>query len=265
MERSAAVSQTSRSVSANPKALPAILALRWPCGHSHAPKISWLHTTFKNFNERKIMKLNQIVLPLVLPLAVMLMTTGCPRKSNVPLTKLRQPAVTSTQTPQPDLDTKPLNVTDTPPVLTQTPAPPPYTGGPIGTATNWGDPANMNIDREKLAAYTVHFKFDSAVVEDSEQANVASVAQALAADASVKLMIEGHCDERGTEEYNRSLGERRALALREALAKDGLDSERIRTISYGKDQPVDPGHDEAAWAKNRRGQFDWCTPKTPAP
>jgi peptidoglycan-associated lipoprotein len=144
-----------------------------------------------------------------------------------------------------------------------TPTTTPYMGGPIGTATNW-DPMTMNIDREKLAAYTVHFKFDSAVVEDSEQANVASVAQALASDQNVKLLIEGHCDERGTEEYNRSLGERRALALREALAKDGLDAGRIRTISYGKDQPVDPGHDESAWSKNRRGQFDWCTPKTPA-
>ena len=137
--------------------------------------------------------------------------------------------------------------------------------GPIATSTNWGDLANMNVDREKLAAYTVHFKFDSAVVQDSEQANVASVAEALKADANAKLLIEGHCDERGTGEYNRSLGERRALALREALAKIGVDAARIRTISYGKDQPVDPGHNEAAWAKNRRGQFDWCTPKSPAP
>ena len=210
------------------------------------------------------MKLNQIILPLVLPLAVLLMTTGCPHKNNVPVTKLRQPAVTSNPTPPPDLTTKPLTIADPLPVAT--PTPPPYTGGPIGTSTNWGDPANMNIDRDKLAAYTVHFKYDSAVVEDSEQANVASVAQALKSDATaaVRLMIEGHCDERGTEEYNRSLGERRALALREALAKDGVDSGIIRTISYGKDQPVDPGHDEAAWAKNRRGQFDLCTPKTPA-
>jgi peptidoglycan-associated lipoprotein len=123
----------------------------------------------------------------------------------------------------------------------------------------------MNTDRDKLAAYTAHFKFDSAVVEDREQAKVASVAEALKADSNAELLIEGHCDERGTGEYNRSLGERRALALREALAKIGIDAARIRTISYGKDEPVDRGHDEAAWAKNRRGQFDWCTPKLPAP
>ena len=119
----------------------------------------------------------------------------------------------------------------------------------------------MNQDRAALAAYTVHFKFDSAAVQDKEQANIASVAQALTADANAKLLIEGHCDERGTEEYNRSLGERRALALREALAKNGIDPMRIRTLSFGKDKPADPGHDEAAWAKNRRGEFVLCHPK----
>jgi peptidoglycan-associated lipoprotein len=121
----------------------------------------------------------------------------------------------------------------------------------------------MKQDPSKLAAYTVHFKFDSAVVQDGEQANVASVGQALTSDPTAKLLIEGHCDERGTEEYNRSLGERRALALREALAKDGIDPMRIRTISYGKDKPVESGHDDSAWAKNRRGEFIYCTPKTP--
>ena len=78
---------------------------------------------------------------------------------------------------------------------------------------------------------------------------------------TTKLLIEGNCDERGTEEYNRALGERRALAAREALAKLGIDPMRIRTISYGKDKPADPGHDEAAWAKNRRDDFVLLHPK----
>lgn len=133
-------------------------------------------------------------------------------------------------------------------------------GGP--TSNTW-DPSMMKQDREKLAAYTVHFKYDSAVVQDNEQASIANVGQALSTDPTAKLLIEGHCDERGTEEYNRSLGERRALALREALAKIGVDPMRIRTISYGKDKPADPGHDESAWAKNRRGEFIYCTPQTP--
>ncbi|HEY4416149.1 MAG TPA: OmpA family protein, partial [Verrucomicrobiae bacterium] len=128
-----------------------------------------------------------------------------------------------------------------------------------GPTADW-DPANMNQDHSALAAYTVHFKFDSAAVLDNEQSNISAVASALS-DPSVKLLIEGNCDERGTEEYNRSLGERRALALREALTKAGIDPMRIRTISYGKDKPVDPGHDDAAFAKNRRGDFVLCRPK----
>jgi peptidoglycan-associated lipoprotein len=209
------------------------------------------------------MKLNKIILPLVFALAATLATTGCQHKYNGKPTDLPHPATTSNSTPPPDLNTKPFNQSESNP--TATPAPSPNLTGRIGTSTNWGDIANMNVDREKLAAYTVHFKFDSAVVEGSEQANIASVAKALKADANAKLLIEGHCDERGTGEYNRSLGERRALALREGLAKSGVDAARIRTISYGKDRPVDPGHDESAWAKNRRGQFDWCLPKSPAP
>jgi peptidoglycan-associated lipoprotein len=123
---------------------------------------------------------------------------------------------------------------------------------------------NMIQDRAALANYTVHFAYDSAAVRSSEQANLQAVASALSSDASAKLLIEGHCDERGTEEYNRSLGERRALALREALAKLGVDPSRVRTISYGKDKPVDPGHDESAWSKNRRGEFVLLHPKAGA-
>jgi len=120
---------------------------------------------------------------------------------------------------------------------------------------------NMTADRAALASHTVYFAYDSAAVKKSEKANLQAVAAALSTDANAKLLIEGHCDERGTEEYNRSLGERRALALRGALAKNGVDPSRIRTISYGKDKPADPGHDESAWSKNRRGEFVLLHPK----
>ena len=83
----------------------------------------------------------------------------------------------------------------------------------------------------------------------------------LAADPNTKLLIEGHCDERGTEEYNRALGERRALAAREALAKMGVDPMRVFTRSYGKDKPMDMGHEEGAWTKNRRDEFVLLHPK----
>jgi peptidoglycan-associated lipoprotein len=120
---------------------------------------------------------------------------------------------------------------------------------------------NMIEDRAALAAYTVHFAFDSAAIKSSEQSNLEAVAAALKGDANTKLLVEGNCDERGTEEYNRSLGERRALAAREALAKDGVDPSRVRTISFGKDKPADTGHDESAWSKNRRDDFVLLHPK----
>jgi peptidoglycan-associated lipoprotein len=212
------------------------------------------------------MKLNKIVLPLALALAAMLSTTGCKHGFNGKVTTLpghRAPAMVDNSglggtlppgSPLPPGDN--ANANPNPFGANANP------NGTFPTSTDW-TPDSMNQDRDKLASFTVHFKFDSAVVQDSEQANVAGVGQALTSDPNAKLLIEGHCDERGTEEYNRSLGERRALALREALAKDGVDPMRVRTISYGKDKPVDTGHDESAWTKNRRGEFIYCTPKTP--
>ena len=111
-----------------------------------------------------------------------------------------------------------------------------------------------------LQANTVHFDFDSSVVKSSEKGNVNAVADYLKANGANALKIDGHCDERGTEEYNRSLGERRALALRENLVALGIDPNRVDTATFGKDRPVDSGHDESAWKKNRRGEFIVLTP-----
>ncbi len=202
------------------------------------------------------MKMNQIIFPLVLALAATLATTGC-KKGMTKVTPLpgspqaRVGGDGGAGTLQPGL---PIN---------------PDTTGP-GTGTGGGPLANrdefdgMIKDPAALAAHTVLFAFDSAVVKKGEQSKISAVAAALASSASDKLLIEGNCDERGTEEYNRALGERRALALREALSKAGVSPDRIRTISYGKDKPVDPGHNEAAWAKNRRGDFILLHPKTGA-
>ena len=132
---------------------------------------------------------------------------------------------------------------------------------PIPLETSW-NPEMMDQDKATLAADTVHFSYDSAVMRSSERANLKTVALTLQADPGAKLLVEGNCDERGTEEYNRSLGERRALSSREALAALGIDPMRICTISYGKDKPVDRGHDEAAWRKNRRDDFVLLHPKT---
>ena len=100
----------------------------------------------------------------------------------------------------------------------------------------------------------VLFDYDSARIRPSEVSKLETVAAYVKSNPG-KLVIEGHCDERGTAEYNRALGERRALAAREELVKLGVDSSRMSTISYGKDRPAEMGHDEAAWAKNRRCEF----------
>jgi peptidoglycan-associated lipoprotein len=119
---------------------------------------------------------------------------------------------------------------------------------------------NWPRDREMFRLDTVHFDFDSSVVRNSEKSKVAAVADYLKANTKDAVEIEGHCDERGTEEYNRSLGERRALALREELVRLGIDPMKIDTTSYGKDRPADTGHTESAWKQNRRGEFLLETP-----
>ncbi len=130
-----------------------------------------------------------------------------------------------------------------------------------GQEGSLADIEGMTPDTNHFAGQTVHFDFDSFVVKTSEHANVEAVGDELKAKPEDKLMIDGHCDERGTEEYNRALGERRALALREYLVRYGVAPDRVFTRSFGKDMPVDPGHNEDAWAKNRRGEFILLLPK----
>jgi peptidoglycan-associated lipoprotein len=101
----------------------------------------------------------------------------------------------------------------------------------------------------------VHFAYDSAQIEDAERAKIEAAAQFLAANPKVGVVLEGHCDERGSNEYNMSLGERRALAVRSYLMNLGVDGARIQTKSLGEEQPKDPGHTEEAWAANRRVEF----------
>ena len=114
---------------------------------------------------------------------------------------------------------------------------------------------------ERFAANTVYFDFDRATIKPSETGKIEEVAKYLQANPTHAVQIEGHCDERGTEQYNLSLGERRALSVREYLVTAGIQPDRIFTISYGESRPAEPGHNEAAWAKNRRGVFVLLTPK----
>lgn len=200
------------------------------------------------------MKITQLIYPLTIALAAML-ATGC---KHTPTRVTPLPG----EQPAPIGDVNPSTLPNTNPLGADNTGVNAKNGGGEQAGLNTFD--NMAEDRAALAADTVHFAFDSAVIRSSEDASIQAVAAALTADASTKLTIEGNCDERGTEEYNRSLGERRALAAREALAKLGIDPMRIRTISYGKDKPADPGHDDNAWKANRRDDFVLLHPKTGA-
>jgi len=110
-------------------------------------------------------------------------------------------------------------------------------------------------DRTIFAPDTVYFDTDSAVIKASEQSKLENVASVLKGKdpTSTGLIIEGYCDERGTEGYNLALGDRRSLAVREYLITLGVDAGRMQTISYGEAKAVDAGHNESAWKQNRRG------------
>ena len=109
-------------------------------------------------------------------------------------------------------------------------------------------------DRSQFAADIVYFDYDSSRVKPSEVSKLEAVAAVMRGN-SKNLIVEGYTDERGTAEYNRALGERRAQACREELVHMGVNASRITTISYGKERAAEPGHDEMAWSKNRRCEF----------
>jgi len=101
----------------------------------------------------------------------------------------------------------------------------------------------------------IYFGFDQYALTPEARATLKKHADWLRANRGYAMRIEGHCDERGTNEYNLALGQRRADATKKYLVGLGVDSKRLSTVSYGEEKPLDPGHDEGAWTKNRRAQF----------
>jgi len=134
------------------------------------------------------------------------------------------------------------------------PPPPPETTQPAlpPAPTNTVVPGSQEDFVASVAADRIFFDLDQSEVDASDQATLRSQAAWLAKYPQKRITIEGHCDERGTREYNLALGERRANATKNALAALGVDPSRITTISYGKERPDATGSDEESYAKNRR-------------
>jgi peptidoglycan-associated lipoprotein len=137
------------------------------------------------------------------------------------------------------------------PVVEPQPVPPEPT---VTGADAIGDRSLDDINKQS-PLQPVFFDLDSAEISAEGQKTLAANAEVLKKYGTWVVSIEGHCDERGTAEYNLALGERRALAARTYLVSLGVAPERLRTVSYGKEFPFDPNHSEDAWAKNRRGHF----------
>lgn len=116
-------------------------------------------------------------------------------------------------------------------------------------------PATEEAAAQQSQLATIYFDFDSYILSTTARETLTKNAGAMQKDNSIKLRVEGNCDERGSDEYNLALGEKRAKAAMNYLVSLGIPAERFSIISYGKEKPVDPGHDEAAWAKNRRDDF----------
>ncbi len=118
-----------------------------------------------------------------------------------------------------------------------------------------GDSGLYPDARTRFAQEDVFFAFDSAALDDEARDALRFKAAWLNENPEMRILIEGHTDERGTVEYNLALGERRALAAQEFLVNLGVSPDRIRTVSYGEERPADPGHNEEAWGRNRRAHF----------
>ncbi len=121
-------------------------------------------------------------------------------------------------------------------------------------AKDFKEPSLISAEAARIFQ-TVHFDFDSYEIRADARETLNGISKYLLANPKMQVLTEGHCDERGTREYNMVLGEQRALSVRRYLVSLGVSSARLHTASYGKDKPVDTASNEEAWAKNRRAEF----------
>jgi len=116
--------------------------------------------------------------------------------------------------------------------------------------------AGVAATQEKPSQFPdIHFDYDKSFIREDAKPTLQKVADYLKKNPGAAMIIEGHCDERGTSEYNMALGERRAESAKSYLVSLGVKSGGLSTVSFGEEKPIDPGHTEAAWAKNRRAHF----------
>jgi peptidoglycan-associated lipoprotein len=182
---------------------------------------------------------------LVIAMFVTLALVGACGKKKPPVARPAPPPPTSGTTTQPAArpPAPPEPVPDTTPI----PPEPGIAGDPLS-----GDLDTIN---KNSPFQPVFYPLDSFEVDAAGQQALTTNAGILKKYPTWVITIEGHCDERGTAEYNLALGEKRALSAKTYLVSLGVPADRVRTVSYGKEFPFDPGHDESAWSKNRRAHF----------
>jgi len=140
----------------------------------------------------------------------------------------------------------------------EAPAAPAEAEKPTGPVTAMAAPpaeAAAVTEERKSPFRDIHFDFDKSFIRPDAKPVLEEIAAWMKKNPGARLLIEGHCDERGTAEYNMALGERRAESARAYLVSLGVSREVLSTVSFGKEKPLDPGHNEEAWAKNRRAHF----------
>ncbi|MBK9064032.1 MAG: peptidoglycan-associated lipoprotein Pal [Acidobacteria bacterium] len=147
----------------------------------------------------------------------------------------------------------PPPTTPTPTVVTLEPTPAPTPKPTPRSAEE--DIKAMSLDRVSSYLKPVFFDYDKADLRGDARDVLAANAAWLKSHPTILFTIEGHCDERGTAQYNLALGDRRANSAKEYLVSLGIDAGRVKSVSYGKERPFATGHDEDSWAKNRRGHF----------
>jgi peptidoglycan-associated lipoprotein len=196
-------------------------------------------------------------LALVVPtVGLALMLTGCPKRPMVPEMSAPPPAAPAPQVAPPSPPPAPAS----PPVVAapaapQTPAPAP---APVAPPTPAPTPPPAPLPKEYRpndALKPINFAFDQAVIRPGDAKTLEASAAWLKANPNQLVLIEGHCDERGTDEYNLALGDRRARAAVNFLVTQGIPLNRITMISYGKERPRCRERTEACWATNRRDEF----------